>query len=49
MMTLKLFILDSMTSPIDLTKIILISIESLGDTLQYRMLKNEWKVIKYAI
>ena len=49
LMTLEQSILDSTTSPIDPTKTMLVPIESLGDTLQRRMLKNERRVVKYAV
>ena len=41
LMTLEQSILDSITSPIDPTKTMLVLIESLGNAIQYRMLKNE--------
>ena len=49
LVTLEQSILDSITSPIDPTKTMLVPIESLGDALQRGMFKNERGVAKYAV
>ena len=49
MMTVEQSTPDSITSPFGQTKTILVSFESLGVALQYRMLKNERGVAKCAI
>ena len=46
MMTFEQSTPDSITSPFDLTKTILVQFESLGDAVQRRMFKNE---LKYAV
>ena len=48
LMTLEQSILDSITSPIDPTKIMMVPFKSLGDTLQHRIFKNEYRVVKCA-
>ena len=46
LMTPRESILNSITLPIDLAKIILVLFQSLADTLQYSILKNEHVVTK---
>ena len=45
-MILKRFILNSITSPIDLIKTILVPIKSFGNALKHRILKNEQSIAK---
>ena len=39
---------QKLTLPINSTKTMLVTIESLGDDLQHRIFKNEQRVVKYA-
>ena len=48
MMTFEESTPDSITSPFDPTKTMLVPFESLGDALQLNMFKNEQGVVKCA-
>ena len=49
MMTFEESIPNSITLQYGRTKLILVLFKSLNNALQYRMSKNEYKVVKYSV